>query len=209
MKIPYSINPGRHRALELILTRHSPWPLALPVPSDEELSLVFAAALCAADHGRLQPWRFVLVREDSLAVLGDAYVRAAQAKDPDIDPERVRTKATAAPMVIALAARIDAGCRIPEFEQLLSAGAAAMNVLNVLHIMGYGGFWKSPPGGPLGTLRTDLGFGPDEQLVGMFYVGTPKNKSEPPQRTQPEAFVREWTGPVAASTNKSSLKPGS
>lgn len=107
---------------------------------------MFAAALCAADHGRLQPWRFVLIREDSLAALGDAYVRAAQAKDPDIDPERVRAKATAAPMVIALAARIDAGCRIPEFEQLLSAGAAAMNVLNVLHIMGYGGFWKSPPG---------------------------------------------------------------
>lgn len=194
MKIPYSINPGRHRALELLLSRHSPWPLVGPVPNDEELALVFAAALRASDHGRLQPWRLVLVREHALAALGDAYAKVALAMGPDVDPERARVKALAAPMVIAVAAKLDARSRIPDDEQLLSAGAAAMNMLNTLHMMGYGGFWKSPPGGPDGPLRSLLGFGPSERIIAMIHVGTAKGESQPMARAEPSGFVSEWQG---------------
>lgn len=190
MKIPYTINPGRHRALELLLTRHSPWPLVCPVPSDEELALVFAAALRAADHGRLQPWRFVLVREESLPALGDALVCAAQAAGYDIDPDRARAKVTVAPMAIAVIACINPDRGIPGYEQLLSASAAAMNMLNALHFMGYGGFWKSPPGGPRGPLGDVLGLGPNEPLVGMLYVGAPKQRDTQPQRSEPEGFIQ-------------------
>lgn len=194
MKIPYSINPGRHRARELLLSRHSPWPLVMPAPSDEELELVFAAAMCAADHGGLKPWRFVLVREAALPALGEAYVQAARAAGKDADPERVRAKGTAAPMVIAVAARVDGTRKIPASEQLLAAGAAAMNMLNALQMMGYGGFWKSPPGGPEGGLRDRLGFGHEKQLIGMLFVGTPALPSVPPLRAQPAGMVREWSG---------------
>jgi len=197
MKIPYSINPGRHRALELLLSRHSPWPLAGPVPSNEELDVVFAAALRAADHGRLQPWRFALVRENALAALGDAYAEVALTMGRDIDPERARAKALASPMVIAVAARLEAQGKIPEHEQLLSAGAATMNILNALHMMGYGGFWKSPPGGPEGPLRSLMGFGPTERIVAMIHVGTAKEESHSPMRADPSGFVSEWQGAEA------------
>lgn len=137
------------------------------------------------------------MRENALAALGEAYAEVALTMGQDVAPERARAKALASPMVIAVAARLDGQSKIPEHEQLLSAGAAAMNMLNALHMMGYGGFWKSPPGGPEGPLRSLMGFGRTERIVAMIHVGTAKGESRDPTRADPSGFVSECQGAEA------------
>lgn len=72
-----------------------------------------------------------------------------------------------------------------------------MNILNALHMMGYGGFWKSPPGGPEGPLRSLMGFGPTERIVAMIHVGTAKGEGRSLMRADPSGFVSEWQGAEA------------
>lgn len=181
-------------ALALLLERHSPWPLTAPAPRDDELDLVFQAALRAPDHGQLRPWRFVLIRDAARAALGDVFVQAARARDPGDDGERFRAKAMAAPLLIALCAHIQAPHKVPESEQLLAVGAAAMNMLNALHLLGYGGFWATGVNSHDPTVRTGLGLAGNERLLGFLYVGTAKERTAAPLRADAQDFVRVWRG---------------
>ncbi|HVR49173.1 MAG TPA: nitroreductase [Pseudorhodoferax sp.] len=190
---PLAANP---HALDLLLTRHCPWPLTTPAPSAAELQRVFAAAMCAPDHGQLQPWRFVVIRDAARERLGALFVRAAQARDPHDDAERFRRKALAAPLLIALVARVQPSRKVPESEQLLAVGAAAMNMLNALHLLGYGGFWATGPNAYDAAVHAGLGLADPERLLGFLYVGTAQQAAErPPVRPDPAPFVREWHGP--------------
>lgn len=182
------------RALDLLLERHSPWPLTDPAPSAQELDLVFQAALRAPDHGQLQPWRFVLIRGDARVALGNVFARAARLRDPLDDGERFRGKAMAAPVLVAICARVQAPHKVPESEQVLAVGAAAMNMLNALHLLGYGGFWATGLNSYDRHVQQALGLQDNERLLGFLYVGTPKEATQPPVRHAPDAFVREWTG---------------
>jgi nitroreductase len=191
--IPASL---RREALDLLLQRHSPWPLTDPAPPQRELDLVFQAALRAPDHGQLQPWRFITIRGDARIALGEVFARAARKRDPEEDGERFRNKAMAAPLLIALCARVLAPHKIPESEQVLAVGAAAMNMLNALHLLGYGGFWATGLNSYDPNVRGALGLGEADRLLGFLYVGTPKEATRAPERRAPEAFVREWTSPA-------------
>ncbi len=185
--------PSAHPAIVQLLSRQSSWPLVDPAPTAAELQTVLEAALRAPDHGQLQPWRLVLIRGDARHALGDVFVQAAQARDPAADGERFRAKALAAPLLIALGAHLRPGHKVPESEQLLAAGAAAMNMLNALHFLGYGGFWASGANSHDPRVRQALGFDAADRLVGFLYVGTPKERRNPPPRTPHAQFVREWT----------------
>jgi len=184
----------RREALDLLLQRHSPWPLTDPAPSAQDLDLVFQAALRAPDHGQLQPWRFIAIRGDARIALGEVFARAARQRDPEEDGERFRNKAMAAPLLIALCARVLAPHKIPESEQVLAVGAAAMNMLNALHLLGYGGFWATGLNSYDPRVQHALGLGEADRLLGFLYVGTAKEATRAPERSAPDAFVREWTG---------------
>ncbi len=186
----------RREALDLLLQRHSPWPLTDPAPSAQDLDLVFQAALRAPDHGQLQPWRFIAIRGDARIALGEVFAQAARQRDPEEDGERFRNKAMAAPLLIALCARVLAPHKIPEFEQVLAVGAAAMNMLNALHLLGYGGFWATGLNSYDPRVQRALGLGEADRLLGFLYVGTAKEATRAPERRAPESFVREWTGPA-------------
>ncbi len=196
---PPQADAGR-AALEHLLSRQSSWPLVEPAPTAADLQAVFDAALRAPDHGQLQPWRWVLVRGDARHALGDVFVQAAQARDPAGDAERFRAKALAAPLLIALGAHLRPGHKVPESEQLLAAGAAAMNMLNALHFLGYGGFWASGANSHDALVRRALGFAATDRLVGFLYVGTPKDRRPPAARPAPPGFVREWSPARALAT---------
>ncbi len=186
----------RREALDLLLQRHSPWPLTDPAPSAQDLDLVFQAALRAPDHGQLQPWRFLTIRGDARIALGEVFARAARQRDPEEDGERFRNKAMAAPLLIAVCARVLAPHKIPESEQVLAVGAAAMNMLNALHLLGYGGFWATGLNSYDPRVQRALGLGEADRLLGFLYVGTAKEATRAPERRAPESFVREWTGPA-------------
>ncbi|MDB5849081.1 MAG: nitroreductase [Rhodoferax sp.] len=188
--------PAQQHALDLLLSRSSPWPLTDPAPPDSVLNLAFDAALRAPDHGALRPWRFVVIRGAARDALGDLFAEAALARDPDANAERMRAKAHAAPIVVALGIHTVPGHKVPEIEQTMTVAAGAMNLLNALHILGYGGFWASGPNAYDTRVRQALGFGPTDRLAGFLYIGTPKEAVRPVPRPPRTAHVREWRGPA-------------
>lgn len=187
----------RNAFFDTLLSRRSYWPLADPGPSDAELDLIFDAALRAPDHGRLLPWRFALIRGDARVELAETLVDVAAAREPD-KPRTAhahrRDKAYAAPVIIALGASVSRDSAIPEMEQLLSVGAATMNMLNAIHALGYGGFWATGPDASDAALKSALDFEPADRLVGFLFVGTPKSFERRAARPPRSDHVREWLG---------------
>jgi nitroreductase len=184
-------------ALSMLMSRQSHWPLVEPGPDDAALDVIFDAALRAPDHGRLRPWRFTFIRGEARAELGDLLVEAERARSPDEPAENLaqrRQRAFAAPVIIALGAAVSTATRVPETEQLLSAGAAAMNMLNAIHALGYGGFWATGPDSYDKTLQAALDFEESDKLIGFLFVGTPAKPVRAVDRPPRGNYVREWLG---------------
>ena len=96
------------------------------------------------DHGKLTPWRFIVFEGEARAKAGEAIAAAFQAKYPDCKPEHVeneRKRLARAPLVIAVVSRAAPHVKIPEWEQVLSAGAAAMSLVLAAHALGFGANW--------------------------------------------------------------------
>ncbi|MBT8147505.1 MAG: nitroreductase, partial [Gammaproteobacteria bacterium] len=133
-------------ALEALLNRTSVPKLTGPPPSGTNLENICQAALRAADHGVLRPWRFLVISGDSRHKLGDLFVEAAAAKDPTMDSmalERVRQKPLRAPLIIVSISCPQSHPKVPEIEQDLSAAAATQNMLLAAFAQGIGAFWRT------------------------------------------------------------------
>ena len=187
-------------ALEAVITRCSVAPafLAEPAPDATALERILAAGASAPDHGRLRPWRFIVIRGDARARLGEVFAAALRRRDPaaaDAALEQERTRPLRAPLVIAVAARLDRQhAKIPEIEQILSAGAAVQNMLLAAHAQGYGGKWLTGANAYDEHVKAALGLAPDDRLVAFLYLGSIDGR--PP--TVPHADAREhaveWSG---------------
>ncbi|WP_027817761.1 nitroreductase family protein [Paraburkholderia bannensis] len=189
--------PTRDAFFEPLFARQSAWPLIEPGPGDAELELIFDAALRAPDHGRLRPWRFAFIRGEARVDLGEILIDVAAARQPGTprsSHENRREKAFAAPVIVALGASIVAGGPIPELEQMLSVGAATMNMLNAIHALGYGGFWATGIDTYDEKLKAALDFEPDDKLLGFLFIGTPKNQERTAFRPPRAQHFREWLG---------------
>ncbi|WP_242468440.1 nitroreductase family protein [Burkholderia plantarii] len=188
--------PG-HALVEILLSRRSHWQLTEPAPRDHELDLILDAALRAPDHAQLRPWRFVLIRDEARADLAEVLVELAVAREPELPPDQREARgqaAYAAPLIIAVAAAIRDAHGIPEIEQMLSTGAATMNMLNAIHALGYGGFWITGADSYDPKLAAALDFEPHDRLLGFLMVGTPVSADAPPARPPRANHVREWLG---------------
>jgi len=183
-------------ALDQLLSRRSVGPLQEPAPDGADLDLILDAGLRAPDHGRLRPWRFVIIRDEARLAFGEKLGEAAAVRDPvnaATLAERYRAWVRRTPMLIAVGAVVKPG-NIPEIEQLLAAGAAAMNMLNALHMLGYGGMWVTGPNAYDANVNRLLGFEAPSRLVGFLTVGTPAAATAPvPVRPERAAHVAEWT----------------
>jgi len=182
-------------AFDQLLARRSVGPLQEPAPQGADLDLILDAGLRAPDHGRLKPWRFVVIRGDAMLAYGERLADAAAVRDPvnaSALAERYRAWVRRTPMLIAVGAIIKPG-NIPEIEQLLAAGAAAMNMLNALHMLGYGGMWVTGPNAYDPNVNRLLGFEAPSRLVGFLTAGTPAPSTAPvPARPDRAAHVSEW-----------------
>ncbi len=183
-------------ALDHLLSRRSAGLLQDPAPAGADLDLIIDAGLRAPDHGRLRPWRFVVIRGDARLAYGEKLVEAVAVRDPANAAtlaERYRAWVRRTPMLIAVGAIVKPG-NIPEIEQLLAAGAAAMNMLNALHMLGYGGMWVTGPNAYDPSVNALLGFEAPSRLVGFLTAGTPAPTTAPvPARPERAAHVAEWT----------------
>lgn len=178
-----------------LLSRASVKSLGEPGPGDAELRTIFEAAVRAPDHGKLRPWRFFVVRGDARRQLSDLFVAGVKRREPgatEAQIEKEREKPLRAPVTIAVAAKIAAGHKIPEIEQTLSAGAAAMNILNAVHALGFAAKWVTGANCYDPEFKREFGLDSTDQLIGFIHVGTPSETPAPGERPDPAEFVIEW-----------------
>jgi nitroreductase len=187
--------------LETLLSRRSVPALLLgePGPSPAQIDAALEAAARAPDHGALRPWRFVLIREAAArARLSELFVRRMLERDADTPPKKIdkaRSMPLTAPLVIAIAAHVQREHKVPELEQLLSTGAAVMNLLNAFHAQGYGAIWLTGGNGYDPKIGAQLGFAAEERSLGFVYVGTVKGPlREGARRAERSIIAREWNG---------------
>jgi len=174
--------------------------LGEPGPSDADLQVIFEAAVRAPDHGKLRPWKFFVIRGDARQRLSELFADAARRRETNATEDHIskeRGKPLRAPFMIVVVAKTVIGHKVPPFEQALSAGAAAMNILNAVHALGFGAKWVTGANCYDPDFRSDFGLDPNDQLIGFIHVGTPEENSRPPQRPDPGEFVVEWSGPSA------------
>jgi nitroreductase len=182
---------------EILLSRASVKMLGEPGPSDADLRLIFEAAVRAPDHGKLRPWQFFLVRGDARLKLSELFAEAARRRDPNATEDQIekeREKPLRAPLMIVVVAKTVIGHKVPPFEQALYAGAAAMNILNAVHALGFAAKWVTGANCYDPDFRSDFGLDPNDQLIGFIHVGTPLENSKAPERPDPAGFVVEWSG---------------
>jgi nitroreductase len=161
-------------AIEALITRSSAKTYGDTPPTQEHLATVLQAAVRAPDHGRLRPWRFMLIEGEQRHKFGELLAASALRRAPGLaenDLQRERGKALRAPLIIVVACRAVPGTKVPVIEQILAAGAAAQNILLALHNFGYAAAWKTGEAAYDAEVKKALGFAVDDHLVGFIYTG--------------------------------------
>jgi nitroreductase len=162
-------------ALDALNTRSTAKTYGAAAPTPEHLAQVLQAAVRAPDHGRLRPWRFMLIAGDQRQRFGDLLAASALRRVPGLSPgdlQRERDKAVRAPVIIVTACRVVPGTKVPAIEQLMAAGAATQNMLLALHALGYAAAWKTGEAAYDPEVKKALGFAPEDHLVGFVYTGS-------------------------------------
>lgn len=185
--------------LDHLLARRSVGLLQDSAPQGADLDLILQAGLRAPDHGRLRPWRFVTIRGEARVAFGERLAAAAAQRDREAAAalgERARAWVRRTPLLIAVGA-IMKDSKIPESEQVLSAGAAAMNMLNAAHLLGYGAMWVTGANAYDANVNALLGFDAPSRLVGFLTIGTPAPAPTPSlPRPELSAHVADWQPPA-------------
>ena len=134
-------------AITALLSRNSVNRLAEPGPTPEQIRTIVSAGLRACDHGNLRPWKFLLIEGSARAKFGELMVKVKQAQDgaelPTELAEKLRNKPFRAPTIIVVVAAVQKSAKIPEIEQVLSAGASAQMMMTAAHAQGVGAIWRS------------------------------------------------------------------
>jgi len=172
------LNPAAPRCLDLLLSRRSGSAKAMagPGPSPEQLRQILACGARVPDHGKLAPWRFIVFEDDGRARMGDLLARVVQQTEPDASPERLtleRNRFLRAPVVIGVVSRVRDGIPIPEWEQILSAGACCMTMVIAAHAIGFAANWITEWGAYHPLVREGLGLKSGERIAGFIYIGHP------------------------------------
>jgi nitroreductase len=162
--------------IDLLLRRRSVPPklLASPGPTPEELETLLTAASRVPDHGKLAPWRFLVIAGDARARIGDLIATAFAADEPGADPDRVATergRLQRAPLAIGVVSRASPHPKIPAWEQVLSAGAVCMNLIVAANAIGYRTAWLTEWFAYDRRILDALGLAPHEAMAGFIYIG--------------------------------------
>ena len=170
-------------AIELLKTRRSMKPREMtgPGPSASELDTILTIGARVPDHGKLAPWRFILFEGEARARAGEIISRVFARKNPQASPADIeieKKRLTDAPLVIAVVSFTKPHPKVPAWEQELSAGASAMNIVTAATALGFGACWLT---GWFAFDRDVLdGFGlkPDEKLAGLIHIGSVTKPNE-------------------------------
>ena len=188
-------------ALSLLETRRSgkPRDLGAPGPSAEELERILTIAMRTPDHGKIAPWRFVIVGKDQREQLAGLLDRALPEHDPEATAAhfaKAQEFSQQAPVMLVLISSPILGHKIPVWEQELSCGAVGMNLLQAAHALGYVGGWIT--GWQAYSPRVTRAFcNKGERIAGFIFLGTPQSPLEERPRPSLADHVSQWLSPDA------------
>jgi nitroreductase len=170
-------------AIEAILARASCLRVVPPGPTPDQLELILKAGSRAPDHGRMQPFRFLVMEGAARERLGELMAAALARRAPDVAASALdgeRAKALRAPTIVAVGAALRPNPKVPDIEQVVAAGAACQNMLLAAHALGLGAFWRTGPAAYDAGVKAGLGFDEGDAIVGFLYFGAPAGV--PPER---------------------------
>ena len=170
-------------ALELLKTRRSIKPMELtgPGPTAGEIETLLTISSRVPDHGKLAPWRFIVFEGDARLAAGDKIAAIFAADHPEATADQIefeRKRLARAPLVVAVVSRAAPHVKIPEWEQQLSAGAAAMNLVNATYALGFAASWITEWYAYDRRVLDALGLAAHERIAGFVHIGRPPG---PPQ----------------------------
>jgi nitroreductase len=186
--------------LDLLLTRRSSKPLLLgePGPTAAQLATILTAASRVPDHKKLEPWRFVVFEGEARANFGRILVRACLAEEKTTPTaarlEAERTRLLRAPVVVAAISRVTAHPAAPEWEQVLSCGAACFNLCLAANALGFATSWITEWYSYSPAVRAALNLAANERIAGFIYIGTAKEQQAERERPDLGKIVTRWTG---------------
>ncbi len=184
--------------LDLLKTRRSVKTamLTTPGPTAADLDTILMCASRVPDHKRLVPWRFIVFEGEARQAFGDVLVRTLQAEDKEqpssarLDIERGRLMR--APTVVCVVSRVVPSVGAPEWEQILSCGAAALNLCLAANAMGFGTCWITEWYAYSPGVRAALTLADNERIAGFVFIGTAKERQADRERPALSDIVSRW-----------------
>ncbi|MCY3880249.1 MAG: nitroreductase [Rhodobacteraceae bacterium] len=181
--------PNRNpEALEFLLSRRSHPSLTLrpPVPTGDELKEILTAGTRVPDHGKLEPWRLIIIERPAMAGLAESLVRRGDEMGKAASLVRKAAEVfTQANLIVAVVSSPDREAKIPLIEQTLSAGAVCVSLVNAALAKGWGAVWVTGFGAHDRFYReSELGLSEHESIAGFIHIGTAG--SQPPERPRPD-----------------------
>jgi nitroreductase len=175
-------------AIELLRTRRSVKPMELSgaSPSAAEIDTMLSIASRVPDHGKLTPWRFIVFSSDARLAAGEKIAAVFRTDHPQATAEQIkfeRKRLARAPLVIAVVSRAAPHVKIPEWEQVLSAGAATMTLIFAAHALGYAANWHTEWYAYDRRTLAALGVKDGERIAGFVHIGRPARPPE--ERSRP------------------------
>jgi nitroreductase len=184
--------------IDFLLTRRSTVAKMMdgPGPSDAELKKILETGMRVPDHGRLTPWRFIIIRGDARETIGDVIASSYKKNNPDAIEEQIeieQERLARAPVVVAVVSRVHKGHKIPEWEQVLSAGAACQTMLIAAQSMGYAAQWLTEWYAYDADVKASIGADADDQIAGFVYFGNEMADAKERVRPEYDDIVSEWS----------------
>ena len=184
-------------ALNLLLTRRSVVAnnLGPPGPDAQQLRKILTAGARVPDHKKLVPWRFILFQGKARAAFGKVLAQACKANEPDAGDVRLETETgrfLRAPVVVAVISSPVEHSAVPEWEQILSAGAVCQNVLNAANAAGFSGQWITEWYAFDAVVCAALGLRLNERVAGFIYIGTAREEPEERDRPNLDDITTSW-----------------
>ncbi|WDR05508.1 nitroreductase [Devosia rhodophyticola] len=191
--------PANAALRDYLLTRRSVGLAFLqePGPNPEQLEQLLTIATRVPDHGKLTPWRLVLIEGDARAAAGERLAQIAKAKNPAIEEAQMdleRRQFLPAPLTVGVLSSPQDHIKIPQFEQLLSASNVAFNLVHGAYALGFAAQWVTRWYTYDDTAAAMLGAKPGEKFVGFVHIGTPTVVIEDRPRPALEGVVSNWRG---------------
>ncbi len=178
-------------AIEALLTRKAAPRLVGPAPSNEQLELIYKAALRAPDHGMLRPWRYLTVEGDARHKLGELFVEAMQPPN-EVLTQKLLNAPLRAPMIIIAVATIVDHPKIPKVEQIGSVAAAIQNMSVAIHALGFASIWRTGAVAFANKVKLALGLEKTDEIVGILYLGTATVEDRQVPEIKVDDYFEAW-----------------